>query len=233
MGSKNSILISTPCYGGMVTAAHMASCLNLTSALQSIGLSHDWNIGTNESLVHRARNAMTRAFLESNHSHLMWIDADIEFKVEDFAAVWNLAEGPPHEADIAVGVYAMKKRDEQWFAAWKDGRLVDDLDRFTGPIEVEYAGTGFMMIKRHVLEKLVKKHGTYEANGSKNGLVKDPALYMTPIYNGYLESEDYYFCRIAREAGFKIWMDPSVRLGHIGQYRYGAVEQKVKQPVAA
>src|SRR3990167_5691415 len=52
--------------------------------------------------------------------------------------------------------------------------------------------------------------------------VKDiPALFMTPIHNGGLESEDYHFCRIAREAGFKIIMDPKVRLKHWGSYAFG------------
>ena len=53
-----------------------------------------------------------------------------------------------------------------------------------------------------------------------NGFV--PALFKTPIYKGGLESEDYHFCRIAREAGLKIMMDPNVRLTHYGQYPYGA-----------
>lgn len=49
-----------------------------------------------------------------------------------------------------------------------------------------------------------------------------PALFMTPIFNDILESEDYYFCRIAREAGLKIWLDPSIRLIHWGQRGFGA-----------
>ena len=201
----------------MVTAAHFSSCINLTGTLQNMGLDHDWNIGTNESLVHRARNAMARAFLESDCTHLWWLDADIEFTVDDAAKVWNLAEGE-HNADIAVGVYAMKKRDQQWFAAWKNGELVKNLNLFEGPIQVELAGTGFMLIKRKVIEKLTELHGTYQSNEGK----RDPRLFMTPVHDDALESEDYHFCRIAREAGFSLWMDPSVRLGHIGQYCYGA-----------
>jgi hypothetical protein len=206
-----SVLFCTPAYGGMVTAAYAGSCLRLKEELTKIGLAHDWLIGINESLVTRARNEMTASFLATKHSHMMWIDADIEFELEDVAKLWNM------EADIAVGVYAMKKPDKQWFAAWKDGALVKDLDQFKGPIEVEYAGTGFMLIKREVIEALARTVPSYEG---PNGRV--PALYMTPIHNDGFESEDYHFCRIAREAGFKIMMDPSVRLGHIGQYRFGA-----------
>lgn len=242
----SSILFCTPCYGGMLHAAHFRSCMQLKEDLIKLGVAHDWLIGDRESLVHRARMEMTATFLQTEHSHMMWLDADIEFTSDDVAKLWNM------QADIAVGVYAMKKREEQWFAAWKDGELVKDLDRFDGPTEVDYAGTGFMLIKREAIVGLAEKLKTFEAEcrvfieklmgcafstheiwllnrmlagvaaeyQGPNGTV--PALYMTPILNSGLRSEDYYFCEIARDAGFKVIMDPSVRLGHWGQFRYGA-----------
>lgn len=206
-----SILFCTPCYGGMAHAAHMGSCLNLKEELTKLGVEHEWLLGSNESLIHRGRMEMTATFLKTKFTHMMWLDSDIEFTPEDVAALWNI------DADIAVGVYAMKKRDAQWFAAWKDGKLIKDLNQFPGPIEVDYAGTGFMLIRREVVESLAKDVPTFEgANGPA------PALYQTPIHNGILESEDYFFCRLARENGFKIIMDPRVRLKHWGQYAYGA-----------
>jgi hypothetical protein len=206
-----SILFCTPCYGGMIHEAHFRSCLALKDALIATGLQHDWLTGRNESLVQRARMEMTASFLTTDHSHMCWLDADIEFEPEDVAKLWNL------DVDIATGCYAMKKRDQQWFAAWKDGALVKDLDQFKQPIDVDYAGTGFMLIKRGVIERLTEIHGTYEG---PNGRV--PAIYMTPIHNDGLESEDFHFSRIAREAGFRVVMDPSIRLKHWGQYAFGA-----------
>lgn len=206
----SSILFCTPCYGGVSHAQHLLSCLRLKEALEVRGVDHEWLIEANESLITRARNEMTHSFLNTRHSHMMWLDADIEFTADDVAKIWNL------EADIAVGVYAMKKRDEQWFAAWKDGKLVKNLDQFDGPVEVDYAGTGFMLIRLEVIERLSESSESYEG---PNGRVS--ALYMTPIHNDIFESEDYYFCRKAREAGFKIIMDPSVRLKHWGQYAFG------------
>lgn len=206
-----SILFCTPCYGGKVDEPHFRSCLSLKDALNATGLDHDWLTGRNESLVTRARNEMTASFLTTSFSHMMWLDSDIEFTPDDVAKLWNM------QADIAVGCYAMKKQDQQWFAAWKDGALVNDLDQFKEPIEVDYAGTGFMLIRRDVIETLAAVEGSYEG---PNGRV--PALYMTPIHNDGFESEDYHFCRIAREAGFKVMMDPSVRLKHWGQYAYGS-----------
>lgn len=205
-----SVLFCTPCYGGMLTSAHYLSSMRMKEALTQLGVEHDWLVSWNESLVHRARMEMTATFLKTDHTHMFWLDADIEFTPEDLAKVWNM------QADIGVGVYRMKK-PESVYAAWKDGKLVTDLDQFGDkPIEVELAGTGFMCIKREVIEKLAETAPSYMG---QNGRV--PAIYLTPIVNDTLESEDYHFCRIAREAGYKIMMDPTVRLGHWGLCRYG------------
>lgn len=203
------ICFFTPCYGGMLVAAHYQSCMQLKADLTLSGIPHDWAIAWNESLVPRARMELTATFLKTDWSHMMWIDADIDFKSDDVIKLWNL------NADIAVGVYRMKK-PESIYAAWKDGKLITDLNQFEGPTEVDLAGTGFMLINRKVIEKLAE---TAEVYDGPNGEV--PGLYMMPIINRHLDSEDYYFCRKAREAGFKIVMDPSVRLGHWGLYRFG------------
>jgi hypothetical protein len=205
-----SILFSTPCYGGMVTTAFLVSCMRLQEELLKVGLEHDFNFGRNESLVTRARNEMTCWFKKTKFERQMWIDADIEFEPEDVAKLWNM------DADIAVAAYSMKRPDKP-LSAWKDGKLVKLEECPQEPFEVDYAGTGFMMIKREVIEKLSETAESYEG---PDGRVS--ALYMTPVHDDGFESEDYHFCRKAREAGFKVMMDPSIRLGHIGQYRYGA-----------
>lgn len=210
--AKIGPVFCTPCYVGNVQPAYLRSCITLTSVLVAEKIDHDWLISWNESLINRARNEMTASFLNTDYSHQFWIDSDIEFTPDDVAKVWNM------DADIGVGVYAMKKPDKQYFAAWKDGALVHNLDQYgDDPIEVDLAGTGFMCIKREVIETLAKNVEHYEG---PNGMV--PGLYMTPIHNGGLESEDYHFCRIAREAGFKVMMHPRVRLKHWGNYPYGA-----------
>jgi len=204
-------LFITPCYGGLVHSAHFRSCLNLKEFLTKENVPHDWIVAWNESLITRARNELAATFLQTEYSHLFFLDADIEFEPWHVANIWNM------QADIGVGVYAMKKRDQQLFAAWKDGALVTDLAQYREPIEVDFAGTGFMCISRNVIETLAKTAETYTG---PNGEVS--ALFMTPIHNHGFQSEDYHFCRKAREAGFKVIMDPAVRLVHWGQYGFGA-----------
>ena len=154
---------------------------------------------------------MTATFLRTEHTHQFWLDADIEFEPDDVAKLWNL------DADIAVAFYCMKRPDQP-LSAWKGGKLVQIDDSMTDPFEVDYAGTGFMLIKRKVVETLATKVQHYIG---PDGRV--PGLYMTPIHNDGLESEDYHFCRLAREAGFKIIGDPTIRIGHWGQKRYALV----------
>ena len=205
-----SILFSTPCYGGVCTTAYLTSVMRLQRELISAGMDNDFNIGWNESLVTRARNEMASWFLKTDFQRQMWIDADIQFEPEDVAKLWNL------DCDIAVAAYAMKLQNNPVLSAWKDGKLVKLEECPSEPFEVDYAGTGFFMVKREVYEALAPSTETYQGP-----LDRVHAFYMTPVHDDGFESEDYHFCRRAREAGFKVMMDPSIRLGHIGQYKYG------------
>src|SRR5689334_14738777 len=135
-------------YGGQCTEPFFLSALRTVQELERAGIAYDWLTEKNESLVHRGRMEMAATFLRTDHSHLFWIDADIDWNPEDVAALWNL------ETDIAVGFYAMKRADMP-LSAWKDGKLVRLEDCPKVPFPVDYAGTGFMLIKREVIEKMM------------------------------------------------------------------------------
>lgn len=197
-------------YGGNCTEPFFHSAMRTVQQLERLGVEYDWLTERNESLVHRARMEMTATFLRTEHTHLFWIDADIEFTPEHVASLWNL------DTDIAVGLYSMKRHDMP-LSAWKDGRLVRIEDCPSEPFEVDFAGTGFMLLSRKAIETVAAKAPAWEG-----AFGPVPAIFMTPIHNGCLESEDYHLCRIAREAGFKIIADPRIKLGHWGLTRYGA-----------
>jgi len=197
-------------YGGMCQAEYFKSCLSLTQALNGIGFSHDFLITTNESLIQRARNTSVARFLETDFSHLMFIDGDIEFSVEDVQRVWNL------EGDISVGLYPMKRVDEP-LSAWVGGKLIRDLP--DSPFEVDYAGTGFMLIKREVFEDFQEQ---FPERAHQEGHVGDCFNWFdTRVEDGIFLSEDYCFCRDARSLGYKIIADPLIKLTHWGRYGYG------------
>jgi hypothetical protein len=66
-----------------------------------------------------------------------------------------------------------------------------------GLIEVKWVGMAFMLVKKGVFEK-----------------VESP-WFQTKVVDGKLVTEDIYFCKKAQEAGYKIWIDPTVNIGHI------------------
>jgi hypothetical protein len=94
------------------------------------------------------------------------------------------------------------------------------------PCEIWNGGTGFMLIKRSVFEELESKVPSYtndvvDLNGN---LKADKILeyFATSIEPGTnrLLSEDYHFCKLARDNGIKVWAAPWVQLGHMGTYLF-------------
>lgn len=214
-----SILIATPCYGGMVTEGYLRSCLALRKELLAVGIEHDWLTIANESLVQRARNVIAASFLrETEFSALLFIDADIEFEPAGVARLWNLvADG----ADVAVGAYRMK-RPGAGLAAWRGGKLVEIGEKDVRPFEVDYAGTGFMMISRKTLEIIIEKQPQIEHEEGQIG--KCWAFFDCGVVDDgagpFYVSEDYHFSRTVRKFGMKIMLDPQISLKHHGQAVY-------------
>lgn len=224
-----SILIATPCYNGQAIVPFIDSCYFLKKELDAAGIQHDFLRLRNESLITRARNACATSFLnDTDFDRLLFIDADIEFEPADVARLWNvLASG----GDIAVGNYRHKKADAE-YTAWVKGEL-HQVSEFTAPFEVDYAGTGFMMICRHVFERLQKAHPDWEyeegfpEEGQATKDVKPRqcwAFFQDPVEqignSRYQLSEDYFFVKRARELGMKVIMDPEIKLKHWGWFPY-------------
>jgi choline kinase len=213
-----SLLIAVPIHGGGKTP-FWKSLMRLQETFLVSGLDHEFLIMENESLVQRARNNCVTTFLETEFERLLFIDSDIEFEPEDVQKLWNMNE------DVAVGCYAMKRKDQP-VTAWKNGNLVDlsELDQIT---EIDYAGTGFMMIKREVFEAMRSWYSErvhHEGKPTEN--VHDHRIsfaYFDPrVEGGVYLSEDYAFCDDVKCIGKKIMLDPSIKLIHWGDYGYGA-----------
>jgi hypothetical protein len=95
------------------------------------------------------------------------------------------------------------------------------------PLRIWNGGTGFMLIKREVFEKLKKKVKTYRNDvGDLGGTIKPQDLIyeyfpvMIEKESQRLLSEDYAFCKIARENKIDVWAAPWVQLGHFGSYLF-------------
>ena len=205
-------------YSGQCTAEFFQSALDLRGSLTLSGIEHQWLVTTNESLIPRARNTAVARFMFDaelqKYDRFMFIDADIEFKAEDVQKLWNL------DVDVATAAYPMK-RESAGVTAWKDGKLVN-LDELIGPTEIDFAGTGFLMIKRSVFDRMMMEYP--EAEHEEGSVGRCFAFFNTAVVDDgagpYFISEDYFFCRNLRKTGMKITLDPSIRLGHVGRRVY-------------
>jgi hypothetical protein len=221
------VLLATPAYGGQVTEAYLQSLLALVHASYARGVQIDVMTLTNESLITRARNEIVATFMGGDWTDLLWVDADISFSPEH---VWRLLDAPH---DVCATPYAMKGLD--WDAASLAGTAdtarqaaIMSVINFMPGAVVEGgfapaldAGTGFMRIKRSVLEKLIAAHPEVEYTSEKDGKTRW-AIFDCIIHNGRYLSEDYTFCRRWQALGGQVWVDvASPNLGHQGSYTFG------------
>lgn len=238
------------CNGTLVhncTGFYTKSLIKLTTLCQSRGIQMQFFAIFNESLITRARNYIADEFSRSDCTHLLFIDADIEFDPQYVLDMLIFATRRPH-MDIITGPYPKKNISWEKIKDAVDQGVADEnpfvLENFAGdfvfnpiksgqhrlnePIEVAEAGTGFMLIPRYVFEKFAKEYPEqyYKPDHvrTKNfdGTREIVAFFDTPIdpeTKRYL-SEDYMFCKWSRKIGFTVWMCPWMQLHHHGSYRF-------------
>ncbi|MGB6764747.1 hypothetical protein [Mycobacterium sp.] len=225
-----TVFIATPMYGGMAAGVYTASMVQLPAIFLRNRVDSLYVFSSTESLVPNARNVLTHEFLESQATHLMWIDADIGFNAMDIVSMLIA------DKDIVCGIYPKKEVDWARVAqAVKAGVPPEELRNHAGLFaikllassaggfgadsdglfEIEAGGTGFMLIKRGVFDTLSEVVSEYAPDRK---VIKE--FYATTIEpgSGRLITEDYHFCRLARSHGFKVYAAPWVRLSHAGTY---------------
>lgn len=217
------IVVGTPCYGGMMCTAYTESLLGLKEACVQNGIKLTVIFLGNESLIQRGRNTIAHHFLQTDASHLMFIDADQKFRPNDIARMIKADKG------IIGGPVPMKGIN--WESVRRgalDGyKTLSDLSGYYNinklpghdmmdvnlPFQVRHVGTGFMLIRRDVFEKLKPHVGMY-----RNGDEEIFDYFKVRNVNNELLSEDYNFCESYREHGGTVWLAPWCEIGHFGAY---------------
>ena len=184
----------------------------------------NWNLDVaiyphfGDSLVSRARNHCTRVFLESDCTHMLFIDSDLVFSVDQINRMMEFDE------DLVGGAY-YKKCEGAPQGVWNclpDVNLTD-----SGLLEVKYVGTGFMRISRKVFELMIQEFGneiSYQVDPDHKQKEYDfwhvgRYVFSDGSPNRYL-SEDWWFCQKWRDIGGKVWLDRGTVLKHSGNALY-------------
>ena len=145
-----------------------------------------------------------------NYDYQLWIDSDIVFNPEKF---WQLVL---MDQDIAGGWYVTEDGRTTSVAHWleeedfrKSGGVmnhetIESISKRKKPFTVDYTGFGWLLIKKGVFENEGMPYPWFAPKMQvfESGEVQDMC------------GEDVSFCLDAKEAGFDIWCDPRIRVGH-------------------
>jgi hypothetical protein len=213
--------ICMPCYGGMLTESTFMSYIKWANTCRQLGIDWTMETMTNESLISRARNTLVAKFLNNPDStHLMFVDADIGWEP------WHLLTLLNRDVDVIGGLYPMKTLPIKWVVNGFEGAE----EGADGLQEVSKTGTGFMLVKRHVFEKL-NAHPAVKPFANDIGLPKEldqhlKTYYDTAVRENRYYSEDWTFCENWRDLGGRVWVDKRVLLKHTGTYVFDFAAQE-------
>jgi hypothetical protein len=244
--SKIRLVIATPCYGGGVQAHYLISLINTVELLQKHGITYEISLLPGDSLVPRARNALVAKFLTNpKNTHLLFIDADIHWNPMEVIKLLG------HDKPLVGGLYPKKswrwdklkdleKIKSKATAKHNEGipessiiqhNLLDyDLNYIPGKqvkvsnnlVELRHIATGFMMIQREVLTRMIECIGDeikYTDDCGALNSEENPFLYAffdCQVKRDHYLSEDWLFCDRWRQMGGKVFGDITIALTHLG-----------------
>jgi hypothetical protein len=228
---QHKLFVATPMYGGMNHGLYMKSCLDLQTTMHRYGIEIKFSFLFNESLITRARNYLVDEFLRTDYTHMLFIDSDIHFNAQDVIALLAL------DKDVIGGPYPKKSIELESLVGEYVFNVVKGTQQFqvTEPLEVMEIGTGYMMVKREVFDKMKVEYPSIRYKPDHVGQANfDGSRYIHAYFDTVIDtkesivgggsdrylSEDYMFCQLWRKMGGQIFLCPWMKTQHIGTYAF-------------
>jgi hypothetical protein len=187
-------------------ASYTFSLATSREALRQAGIQTAYLLLHGNCHVDDARNSVVQEFLLSDCTDLVFLDADVSWNAGDLVRLCQ------HDADIVGGVYPFRREGAQSRENMPVQLIHDATPDENGLLPVGGLPTGFMRIRRHVLETLA-------ANAEKHWKRDDhrapiPIIFERAMIDGQRWGGDLNFCRKWRATGGKVFADAEMRLGH-------------------
>lgn len=212
-----SIFIALPAYDFKVSLKLAVSLARFTQIAPQHGI--DVHIGSicGCSVVSRARNLLVKDFLDSDATELLFIDSDINFEPEDILRL--MAWGTDTRKGIVAAVPRVRDPNPVYIANLDYDENRELTMNRMGLVRAEHVATAFMWVNRKVFEDLVEAHPEWTYWDKRAGKDLSAIFDFKVTREGYI-GEDFLFCDRAREAGYEVWIDPTITLGHMGVQEY-------------
>ena len=249
------LYILTPCYGGMSHVNYTVSLISTLDVMRHYGIHCRVEFCKNDSLVSRARNNLVaRAMADPECTHMLFIDSDITWAATDILKLlisdkqlcggiypvkhyhWNrLLENP--DKNVAHE-WVKQKNANRMIQHISDEHIIQhrllryNMNTFAGyltveqnMIKVKHIATGFMMIKRDVIEKMAAAFPSTKYSDDVGFLRSAEndysyALFDCAVEDGHYLSEDWLFCSRWTKMGGIIHADVTINLIHSGVEDY-------------
>lgn len=214
---KLKLIIATPFYEMKGFSPYIVSLLKTARYLDSIGMDWEFWEVSGSSYVDRARNLLCAKFLESDATHLLFIDSDEDGNWHEAIPAMIAAD-----KDIIGGAYPQKNNWNTWSSIpnLESGDIKGELNNNKSLIEADIVSAGFMLIHRRALEKFEKQYPELYYADVGMDPEDQTRIYMMffqqAIIRGRYLGEDSTFCDRYKAMGEKLWIYADIDFGHYG-----------------
>jgi hypothetical protein len=201
------LFIATPLHDARVHAVYTAGLIDCAATWPS-----KWQVVNGTSIM-RQRDRLVWEFLQTDCTHLLWVDSDIGWSADEVALLLDA------ERDFVAGCYARKSRAgliPAMLLPNRDGELY----------EASHVATGMLLVTRSAVERMAESAPRYTSGG-----VEYRALFHQRLDEG---TEDLSFCRMWRELGGQVWLHTGCVVAHYdGNTPYYPDMRELRAPIEA
>lgn len=202
-----SVMIGMPA-GRDLPIQTVKSLIGTFAACSERGIPCQLGAVANSAVIQWARDEVVDIFLKSDATHLFWIDSDMAWEPGQFIRllIWSQLYG------VVCGAYPAKIEPPTFYLQTESATSNEH-----GLLEIKGIGLGFVVMKREIVEALAAKAPKILDQIADREIA---AVFRIDQVDGHRRGEDMAFFSDIRALGFKVYLDPTVDLGHIGMKHY-------------
>jgi hypothetical protein len=201
-----SVLFATPAYMGNIGIGYFASMTRSRDILLKAGIESAVSFVEGDALIGRARNQLMERFINSEFTHLFYVDSDLEW---DPSAPLRMIEA---DKSCVCGLYPYKQDCESYAVSFETD-VNGSAQMVNGLLPIKQGPAGFMLLKRKMIQRMMDKFPSLKYEGGYN-------FFQTEVKDGIYWGEDTAFMERWRSISGSIWAMPNIDFKHAGNKKW-------------